>query len=190
MKIILASASPRRRELIKYITADFIAVSADCEETLPYDIESAAAAEYLANLKARTVSENYPNDIIIGCDTTVVCKNHILGKPENKEQCISCIKYLSGSTHQVITGCSIIYKDNIRSFSEITNVSFRELSDEEIELYSSTNEPYDKAGGYGIQGGGSKLIDNIDGDFFNVVGLPVTRLYQELKKFMKDIKEN
>ncbi len=191
MKIILASGSPRRRELMKYIVQDFEAVSLDTDETLPDGIDPMKASEYLANVKALAAAIKYPDAVVIGCDTTVICKGDILGKPHTKEECISCITLLSNArTHQVVTGCSIMYGDMIESFSEITDVSFRELSDEEIEKYASTDEPYDKAGGYGIQGLGSELIYNIDGDFFNVVGLPVTRLYQELKKFLRNIKEN
>ncbi|MBQ8297129.1 MAG: septum formation protein Maf [Ruminococcus sp.] len=189
MKIILASSSPRRRELMKYITADFDAVSIDCDETLPCGIDPLEASEYLANMKALAANKLYPDDIVIGCDTTVICENDILGKPKNKEQCIGCMQYLSDRTHQVVTGCSIMHRDKVESFSEITNVTFRKLSDEEIEQYASTDEPYDKAGGYGIQGKGSDLIYNIDGDFFNVVGLPVTRLYQELKKFIRNMED-
>ena len=191
MKIILASGSPRRRELMKYIVQDFEAVSLDTNETLPDGIDPMKASEYLANVKALAAAIKYPDSVVIGCDTTVICNGDILGKPHTKEECISCITLLSNArTHQVVTGCSIMYGDMIESFSEITDVSFRELSDEEIEKYASTDEPYDKAGGYGIQGLGSELIYNIDGDFFNVVGLPVTRLYQELKKFLRNIKEN
>ena len=191
MKIILASGSPRRRELMKYIVQDFEAVSLDTDETLPDGIDPMKASEYLANVKALAAAIKYPDSVVIGCDTTVICKGDILGKPHTKEECISCITLLSNArTHQVVTGCSIMYGDMIESFSEITDVSFRELSDEKIEKYASTDEPYDKAGGYGIQGLGSELIYNIDGDFFNVVGLPVTRLYQELKKFLRNIKEN
>ena len=191
MKIILASGSPRRRELMKYIVQDFEAVSLDTNETLPDGIDPMKASEYLANVKALAAAIKYPDSVVIGCDTTVICNGDILGKPHTKEECISCITLLSNArTHQVVTGCSIMYGDMIESFSEITDVSFRELSDEEIEKYASTDEPYDKAGGYGIQGLGSELIYNIDGDFFNVVGLPVTRLYQELKIFLRNIKEN
>ena len=168
MKIILASASPRRRELMRYITEDFEAVSTDCDETLPDDIEPKAASEYLAVLKAKAGAEKHPNCIVIGCDTTVILGSEILGKPKDKAQCI--------------TGCCIISCGKIRSFSEVTDVTFRELTAAEIEAYADTDEPYDKAGGYGIQGLGSALISHIDGDFFNVVGLPVGRLFNELKK--------
>ncbi|WP_295071923.1 nucleoside triphosphate pyrophosphatase [Ruminococcus sp.] len=182
MKIILASASPRRRELMKYITEDFEAVSTDCDETLPDDISPMAASEYLAVLKAKAAAEKYPDCTVIGCDTTVICEGEILGKPKDKAQCIADISKLSGRTHQVVTGCCIISGGNINSFSEVTDVTFRKLTAAEIEAYADTDEPYDKAGGYGIQGKGSALISHIDGDFFNVVGLPVGRLFNELKK--------
>ena len=189
MNVILASGSPRRRELMSYIWPDFTAVSTDCDETLPPDIDPMNAAEHLANLKAQAAAEKFPGDIVIGCDTTVIYDGEILGKPADKCQCMAVLELLSGRTHQVVTGCSIMYGDRVVSFSEVTNVTFRELSQEEIQAYASTDEPYDKAGGYGIQGLGSELVFNIDGDFFNVVGLPVTRLYQEMKKFMRNIKE-
>ena len=184
MKIILASASPRRRELMRYITEDFEAVSMDCDETLPDDIAPMEASEHLAVLKAKAAAEKYPDCIVIGCDTTVICGGEILGKPKDKAQCIADISKLSGKTHQVVTGCCIICGDNINSFSEVTNVTFRELTTAETEAYADTDEPYDKAGGYGIQGLGSALISHIDGDFFNVVGLPVGRLFNELKRIL------
>ena len=181
MKIILASASPRRRELMRYITEDFEAVSMDCDETLPHDIDPKAASEYLAGLKAKAAAEKYPDCIVIGCDTTVILGSEILGKPCDRAQCIADISKLSGKTHQVITGCCIISGGRVNSFSEVTDVTFRQLTTAEIEAYADTDEPYDKAGGYGIQGLGSALISHIDGDFFNVVGLPVGRLFNKLK---------
>ena len=184
MNIILASASPRRRELMKYITDDFTAVSLDCDETLPDDIKPMEASEYLAVLKAKAAAEKYPDSVVIGCDTTVILGDKILGKPKDKEQCIADISVLSGNTHQVVTGCVIICGDKIVSFSEVTDVTFRKLTESEITAYADTDEPYDKAGGYGIQGKGSELIQSINGDFFNVVGLPVGRLFNELKKFL------
>ncbi|NLT09459.1 MAG: septum formation protein Maf [Ruminococcus sp.] len=190
MKIILASGSPRRRELMKYISEDFEAVSLDADETLPVDIEPLKASEYLAQIKAKAASEKYPDKIVIGCDTTVICGNDILGKPADKNDCIRCISELSGQTHQVVTGCALAYGDRITSFSEVTDVTFRNLSRDDIIAYADTDEPYDKAGGYGIQGKASELVRSIDGDFFNVVGLPVTRLFNELKKFINTIKEN
>ena len=168
MNIILASASPRRRELMKLITDDFTAVPTNADETLPAGIELSKAAEYLAQVKADSAAAEYPDAIVIGCDTTVICDNYILGKPKDTAQCRAFMELLSGRTHQVITGCSI--------------------TDDDISLYTASDEPYDKAGGYGIQGKGALLIEKINGDFFNVVGLPVSRLNIELKKFIDSIK--
>ncbi len=172
------------------ITEDFTAVSTDCNETLPPTVGLFKASEYLAQLKADSASMKYPDSVVIGCDTTVICDSHILGKPKDAAECRAFLELLSGRAHQVVTGCAIIYREKLASFSVMTDVTFRELTDEDIQWYISTDEPYDKAGGYGIQGKGSLLIDKIDGDYFNVVGLPVSRLNQELKKFMHEIKEN
>lgn len=191
MKIILASASPRRRELMKLITEDFSAVSVDADETLPDDIVIKGiygAAEYLARVKAEKAHELFPDDIVIGCDTTVVCRNKILGKPKDKEQASEYLHMLSDSVHSVSTGCCIMYGDRTFSFYEVTDVFFDKLTDEEIEDYISSDEPYDKAGGYGIQGRGALLVNKINGDFFNVMGLPVSRLNKELKKFIKGVR--
>ncbi|MBO5343190.1 MAG: septum formation protein Maf [Ruminococcus sp.] len=185
MNIILASASPRRRELLSVITSDFTAVSIDADETLPENIEALTASEYLAEVKASAAAEKFPDDIVIGCDTTVICGEKILGKPRDKNECRQFMNMLSGCTHQVATGCCIISKDKKTSFTEITDVTFRKLTDEEIEEYISTDEPYDKAGGYGIQGKASLLIEKINGDYFNVVGLPVSRLNQVLKFYTR-----
>lgn len=186
MRIILASASPRRRELMKLIIEDFTAVSTNCDETLPCGISPLEASKYLAELKARSVSEQYQDSVIIGCDTTVICNGKLLGKPQDNKQCREFLYMLSGRIHQVATGCCIICGDVIRSFTVVTDVTFRKLSDEDIMWYISTDEPYDKAGGYGIQGRGALLIEKINGDYFNVVGLPVSRLNQELKLFIKE----
>lgn len=184
MKIILASASPRRRELFNLISEDFTAVSTDADETLPEDILPEKAAEYLSSIKAKAAAEIYKNDLVIGCDTTVICNGSILGKPKDKSQCREFITMLSGKSHSVITGCTIICGADEVSFSTETEVTFRSLNHEEIEEYISSDEPYDKAGGYAVQGKGALLIEKINGDFFNVVGLPVSRLNLELKKFI------
>lgn len=186
MKIILASASPRRRELMKLITEDFESVSTDADETLPPDTEPLEASEYLAKIKAQSALESFPDDIVISCDTTVVIDDRILGKPENSSSCREYLEMLSGRTHKVVTSCMIADSRSRRVFSEITEVTFRKLSADDIEQYISTGEPFDKAGGYGIQGKGSLLVEKINGDYFNVVGLPVSRLNQELKNFIKE----
>lgn len=190
MNIILASASPRRRELMKLITDSFTAVSTDADETIPEGIPPMLASEYLSTIKALSVSLKNPDAIVIGCDTTVIADGEILGKPADKEQCRGYMELLSGRTHQVVTGCTIMNGSSTVSFSETTDVTFRKLSEDEIEAYISTDEPYDKAGGYGIQGRGALLVEKINGDYFNVVGLPVSRLNQELNKLLSSIKEN
>lgn len=184
MKIILASASPRRRELMKLITEDFEAVSTDVDETLPESIKFNASS-YFAGMKAWAGAERFPDNIVIGCDTTVVIDNKVLGKPKDSNQCREYLEMLSGRSHKVITSCVIRYKQNLCEFSEVTEVTFRKLSADDIECYIATGEPFDKAGGYGIQGKGSLLVEKINGDYFNVVGLPVSRLNQELKIFIK-----
>lgn len=188
MNIILASASPRRRELMRLISDSFTAVSIDADETLPANIAPLKASEYLAKIKASAAAELYPESVVIGCDTTVICDNRILGKPKDKSECREFMNMLSGRTHQVATGCCIIGKNSIAKaslFTVVTDVTFRKLSDNEISAYISTDEPYDKAGGYGIQGKGSLLIEKINGDYFNVVGLPVSQLNQKLKNFIQ-----
>lgn len=191
MKIILASASPRRRELLKMITEDFTAVSTDADETLPESIAPEAAAVYLSAVKAEAAAKKYPDCLVIGCDTTVIAGGRILGKPRDTGQCREYITLLSGCTHKVITGCTLVCGELKRSFSAETEVAFRQLDDSEIEEYISTDEPYDKAGGYAVQGKGALLISGINGDYFNVVGLPVSQLNIELKKFINLInKEN
>lgn len=188
MKVILASASPRRRELMNLITEDFTAVSSDADETLPPDIKPLEASEYLAVLKAEAVSCDYPEDIVIGCDTTVIIGDEILGKPRDIAHAEQLLRELSGKTHTVVTGCAIVSGERKHSFSVYTEVTFRSLSDADITAYISTDEPYDKAGGYGIQGKGALLVDKISGDYFNVVGLPVSRLNYELNEFKKGAK--
>lgn len=188
MKIILASASPRRKELLSLITDDFIVEKSDAEEILPDDISPLEASEYLARIKASDISEKFPDDIVIGCDTTVIIDNKILGKPASAEQCIEFMKMLSGRIHQVVTGCTIMCGEKSVSFSVVTDVTFLNLSDDDISSYIATGEPFDKAGGYGIQGKGSLLIEKINGDYFNVVGLPVSRLNIEINRFKESLK--
>lgn len=182
MNIILASASPRRRELMKLITDDFTAVSLDVDETIPENC-GCHVSEYLAVLKADKASGIYPDSIVIGCDTVVEIEGKVLGKPKNADECRKFLKMLSGKIHYVTTSCCIIGFGNKIVMSKTTDVTFRNLTDDDIEWYISTGEPFDKAGGYGIQGKGSLLIEKINGDYFNVVGLPVSELNQQLKKF-------
>lgn len=182
MEIILASASPRRKELFSYITADFIVIPSDADESFPDTIPIEKAPEFVAEMKARAIADKYPYDLVIGCDTGVLIDGQMLGKPQNEEEACQMLSLLSGKTHRVITGCVLIKDGKVTSFSGITKVTFYSLSHEEILSYIETGEPFDKAGAYGIQGYGSLLIKEIHGDFFNVVGLPVARLKREIER--------
>ncbi len=180
MSIILASGSPRRRELMHLITDDFTVKTTDADETLPAGIKAVDAPEYLAMIKAKAGVAMHPQDRVIGCDTVVIIDGVILGKPKDRTDAARMLRLLSGRTHKVITGVAIAEGESVRSFSEVTEVTFCEISDAELSRYLDTDEPYDKAGAYGIQGKASVFISGIKGDYFNVVGLPVSRLYKEL----------
>lgn len=180
--IILASASPRRQELLKLIYSDFEVMPADIEEIVRKTIELEQYPEYLALKKSRHIAEKRPiDDVVIGCDTGVFIDDIMLGKPQNKEQAAEMLRMLSGRTHKVITGCSVFYKGQNISFSETTEVEFYRLTDTDISEYIATGEPMDKAGAYGIQGKGALLVKRINGDYYNVVGLPVGQLRQKLR---------
>ena len=181
-KIILASSSPRRKELMNLITSDFIVDASNIDETTPNSMKTNEIPEYLAIIKALETSKKYPDDIVIGADTSVIIDDKILGKPKDKDDAFQMIKKLSGKTHLVITGCAIVHKGKVESFSSITEVEFYNLTDEQITSYISTDEPYDKAGGYAIQQKGSLFVKSIKGDFYNVVGFPIARLNRRLKK--------
>ncbi len=180
--LILASASPRRKELIGLISKDVKIYPADVDEGFSNDIPAENVPEMLALRKAKAVAELFPDDTVIGSDTSVIIDGEILGKPKDEADAVRMLRLLSGKTHKVITGCAIFKKGRSLSFSETTDVTFYPLSEEEIDGYIATNEPYDKAGAYGIQGYGSLLIKGINGDYFNVVGLPVAKLNKALKR--------
>lgn len=180
-KIILASASPRRRELLGIITENFEVIPSDAEEVVPKSISAEDTAEFLARIKAKSVGEKYAESTVIGADTCVIIENKILGKPKDKTDARQMIKLLSGRTHKVITGCAIAKGNKMTAFSVETEVEFYTLSDSEIEDYINTFEPYDKAGSYGIQGKASLFVKGIKGDYFNVVGLPIAELNRKLK---------
>lgn len=172
--IVLASKSPRRQELLQYITSDFIVKSAEVDETLPEGIAPDKAVEYLSRIKAEPFANN--DDIVIGADTVVACDNTILGKPKSTDDARNMLHFLSNREHEVYTGVTVIKGDDVQTFSVCTKVKFFDLSDDDIEKYISTGEPMDKAGAYGIQGYGSLLVESICGDYFNVVGLPISKL--------------
>lgn len=183
MRLILASASPRRRELISLISENVICAVSGVDEIVPSDVAVCDVPLSLASQKAEAVAKLYPDDIVIGCDTGVILDDEMLGKPKDKDDARRMISALSGRAHQVITGCSIWHKGKSFGFSNVTEVEFYELSTQEIEDYINTSEPYDKAGGYGIQGKASLFVKGIKGDYFNVVGLPVAELSRQIKAF-------
>lgn len=184
MKIVLASGSPRRKELISIICSSFEIRPSQADETLPKNIATEKAAEYLAKVKAEAAEMN-SGETVIGCDTVVAVDGEILGKPHDREDCRRMLKMLSGRSHFVYTGVCIRGESGVDCFTEKTEVTFYPLTDNEIEEYMDSGEPFDKAGGYGIQGKGSVFVKGIKGDYFNVVGLPVARLYRELRKQSK-----
>lgn len=173
---ILASASPRRRELFGLISDDFRIVPSNAEETAPDGIAAENLPERLARLKAGDIAAKYPFDTVIGADTVVILDGRVLGKPENPEDAVRMLTALSGKKHKVITGCAVCKNGACRSFSSVTEVEFYPLDDREISDYVATGEPLDKAGAYGIQGRGALFVKSINGDYFNVVGLPVAAL--------------
>ena len=177
--LILASNSPRRKELLSLITNDFTVCAADADETLPNGISPEEAVVYLSELKARAVFNG--EDTVLGADTVVVLDGEILGKPRDDGEAFSMLKALSGRAHSVYTGVTLLHAEKSISFFRETAVYFNELSDEEIRDYIKTGECRDKAGAYGIQGYGSRFVKSISGDYFNVVGLPVSAVYLSLK---------
>lgn len=176
--LILASKSPRRKELLSLITDDFIIKSADVDESLPDGIRPDKAVEYLSLIKAESFKNN--TDTVIGADTVVSVEGVILGKPKERADAFTMLKMLSGKVHSVFTGVTVIKPSSTTTFSVETKVKFFDLTDSEIKDYIDTGEPFDKAGGYGIQGKGALLVEKIDGDYFNVVGLPVSTLKKYL----------
>lgn len=183
-RLILASASPRRKELMSLITSNYEVMPADIDEKVDLIIRQERIAEALAIRKAKAI--NIPGALIIGCDTLVLCDGKIMGKPKNRVDAFNMLKTLSAKTHSVLSGICLKKDDKIKSFTVETKVTFYPIHDDEIEWYLSTGEPFDKAGAYGIQGFGATLVKGIEGDFFNVVGLPVSRLKRELLSFISE----
>lgn len=190
MKLVLASQSPRRRELLSVIQKDFTVRSSDVEEIIPDGLTAEETVVYLAKLKAEEVAQQLKKErdsqenIVVGADTVVVLDGEIMGKPKDYDDCVRMISRLSGRQHEVYTGVAIVVNGQTESFYQRTAVRFLDLTKEEIEWYASLQEPYDKAGAYGIQGFGSLLVEGIDGDYFNVMGLPVAALNRRLKKYL------
>jgi septum formation protein len=184
---ILASRSPRRQQLLRELGLKFDVVIKDYEEKYPENLEGVEIAEYLACEKSKYfINEIGDNQIVITADTIVWCNNMVLGKPTNHKEAFDILKIISGKTHDVITGICLLSIIDQRIFSETTKVTFEALSEEEIDFYIKNFKPYDKAGAYGIQEWiGLAGISRIEGSYFNVMGLPVQRLFKELKIFIK-----
>ena len=181
--IILASSSPRRAKLLKDAGLQFEIVASDVDETFDPTLTPSEIAMYLAKLKADHIAKNYKNDIVIGADTIVVYGNKILGKPVDENDAFEMLTTLSNQCHIVYTGVSIISKDKEETFYSQTKVCMKALSELEIRAYINTKEPMDKAGAYGIQGDGGKLVDQYEGDFFTIMGLPLKELLTRLKNY-------
>lgn len=184
-ELILASASPRRRELLSIITPRFTVRTSDCDETIAPGTGPVAAVRELSLRKAATVWAALPQKetaAVIGSDTVVYIDGEILGKPHSREEAVSMISRLSGRSHTVCTGVTVITAEETRTFHETTEVHFYPLSPQEVEWYCSLKEPYDKAGAYGIQAAGALLVQGLTGDYFNVMGLPVAALARHLRE--------
>lgn len=183
-KIILASASPRRQQLMKDAGFTFEVRLKDIEEKYPHDLAIEKVPEYLSQLKAEAFREELKGDeILVTADTVVCIHNKILGKPADRTDAIRMLQELSGNRHLVITGVCVTTRTEQHSFSVLTNVFFKTLSNQEIEFYVDTCKPFDKAGAYGIQEWiGYIGIERIEGSFYNVMGLPVQKLYETLRK--------
>ena len=189
MQLILASQSPRRKELLGLFHIPFTIRVADIDETMdpakaPYD-EGAR----VSLLKAKAVEAN-AEDVVIAADTIVVCDGRTLGKPHSEEDAAGMLRLLSGRDHQVMTGMTVLRGDTHRSITEVTDIHFRALSENEIARYVASGEPMDKAGAYGIQGGAALFAEKMVGDYYNVMGLPVCRLWQLLSQIAPEIMED
>lgn len=181
MQLILASASPRRKELLGLYGIPFTVRAADIDETMDPDKPPFDEVARLSREKALAVSRE-PEDVVVAADTIVVCGGTVLGKPKDEAQAIEMLGLLSGRAHQVMTGCTVLRGQKDETFTEVTDIHFRPLSPGEIRRYVATGEPMDKAGAYGIQGGAALFCQRMEGDYYNVMGLPVCALGQVLKQ--------
>lgn len=184
MNIILASASPRRKEILENTKLKFDIIKSDIDEIILEKESPIQAVMRLAFEKSMDIASKNENDLIIAADTVVVLDENILGKPKDKDEAYNMIRSLSGRTHEVITGISLVNLGLSKKIIDyvVSTVKFKELSDEDIKDYIHTNESLDKAGAYGIQGYGAMLVEKIEGDYFNIVGLPISKLSDLLKK--------
>lgn len=182
MNIILASKSPRRTEILSMMNIDHLVIPSKEKEVIDPSLKPTEVVMSLAYQKAKSVAVSYPNDLVIGADTIVVINNEILGKPKDYNDAVRMLSLLENNTHQVITGVSIIKEHYIDTFHVVSNVTFKPMTKEEIDEYISLENVYDKAGSYAIQGEHATFIDHIEGDYYNIVGLPKDELQKHLDK--------
>ena len=189
MQLILASASPRRKELLSLFGIPFAIRVADIDETmdprkLPFD-----EVARVSRCKAMAVTAE-ETDVVIAADTIVVCEGRVLGKPGTEDRAREMLRLLSGRDHQVMTGVTVRRGGKCETFTDVTDLHFRALSHREIDRYVASGEPMDKAGAYGIQGGAALFCEKMNGDYYNVMGLPVCRLWQTLIRMVPEIMED
>lgn len=187
MDIILASGSPRRKQLLEQIGLEFRVAVSEVDETVEEGLPPARIVEWLSAQKAEAVAAKAgPGALVIAADTIVCLEDTVLGKPADELEAFTMLTALSGCRHQVYTGITLLRDGERRTEHEVTSVTFRPLTEEEITAYIATGEPRDKAGAYGIQGVGALLVERVDGDYFNVMGLPLCHLGQMLREFGVD----
>ena len=186
MSLILASASPRRKELLGLFHIPFEIRVADIDETMDPEKTPFDEVARVSGLKAADLNAA-PDDVVVAADTIVVCEGKVLGKPRDEADAVAMLRLLSGRDHQVMTGVTVRSGQNSRTFTEVTDIHFRELTEKEIHAYVASGEPMDKAGSYGIQGGAALFCTRMVGDYYNVMGLPVCRLGQVLREMAPDL---
>lgn len=189
MQLILASASPRRKALLSLLGIPFTVRAADIDETMDPEKPPFDEVARVSRLKALAVRRE-EEDVVIAADTIVVCQGKVLGKPHSEAEAASMLRLLSGRDHQVMTGCTILFGNRAETFTEVTSLHFRPLSEKEIQKYVQSGEPMDKAGSYGIQGGAALFCEKLEGDYYNVMGLPVCRLYETLCRTAPEVMED
>ncbi len=186
MHLILASASPRRKELLSLFGIPFTIRAADIDETMDPQRPPFDEVARVSRLKA-LAAPHETGDLVIAADTIVVCEGRVLGKPRSEAEAMDMLRLLSGRDHQVMTGCTVLRDGQAETFTEVTDLHFRPLEENEIARYVASGEPMDKAGAYGIQGGAALFCQRMSGDYYNVMGLPVCRLGQTLKQIAPEL---
>ena len=186
MNLVLASASPRRKELLGLFRIPFEIRVADIDETMDPQKAPFDEVARVSRLKAAATPRK-DGDVVVAADTIVVCEGRVLGKPRSEAEAAAMLRLLSGRDHQVMTGVTVIRDERVQTFTEVTDIHFRELSDREIDRYVATGEPMDKAGAYGIQGGAALFCTRMVGDYYNVMGLPVCRLGLVLREMAPEL---